>query len=39
MYIPILIGVICTMMVIATAFLELFGLAIAKIFRIDDEKD
>ena len=39
MQIPILIGIACVVMVLGTAFFELFGLAIAKIFRLDDEKD
>ena len=39
MYIPILIGVICAVMVLGTAFFELFGLGIAKMFRTDAEED
>jgi hypothetical protein len=35
--IPILIGVTCTLMIIGAAFFELAGLAITKVFRLDDE--
>ncbi len=37
--IPMLMGIACAAVVLGTAFFELFGLAIAKIFRLDDKAD